>query len=101
MVGKMKESLALKLLVELQGIYRKEGGQNFDSGIAAAIASLSDEKISGKDRWSQACSIYRTMAGSKSGFSDFYLDRDTVEQRIIANARLDYIRQELWTLFGY
>lgn len=101
MVDKLKETYALELLVELQSIYCKEGGRNFDAGISAAIASLADKEISEKDRWSQACSIYQTMAVSKSGFSDFYIDRDTVEQRINANARLDFIRQELWKLLGY
>jgi hypothetical protein len=39
------------------------------------------------------------MAGSKSGFSDVYIDRGTAEQRIAANARLDTIRQTLWDAF--
>ncbi|WP_211462173.1 hypothetical protein [Collimonas silvisoli] len=97
----LKISHALKLLAELQNIYCKEGGENFVSGIMATMASLSDDQISEKDRWSQACSVYRTMAGSKSGFMDFYIDRESAEQRIIANARLDNIRDELWALFDY
>jgi hypothetical protein len=98
---KSKASHALELLTELREIYRREGGRNFVSGISAAIGSLSDEELSEKERWSNACSVYQTMAGSKSGFADFYIDRETVEQRVDANARLDKIRQELWKLLGY
>jgi len=39
------------------------------------------------------------MAGSKSGFSDVYIDRATTVQRIAANARLDAIREALWNAF--
>jgi hypothetical protein len=101
MKERSKKSHALELLVELREIYREEGGRNFISGITAAIGSLSDEELSEEERWDNECSIYRTMAGFKSGFADLYIDRETVEQRIDANARLDHIRQELWTLFGY
>lgn len=95
MVDKSKCVCTLKLLVELRDIYRKDGGENFISGISGAIDCLSDEVIVEDESWSNAFSIYRTMAGSKSGFADIYIDRETLEQRIEANARLDKIRETL------
>jgi hypothetical protein len=84
------------MLLELKRIYRREGCRGFDRGIDAIISKLSESALPGTPAWDEAGSIYRTMAGSKSGFSDIYIDRDTVEERIAANARLDAIRQTLW-----
>jgi hypothetical protein len=98
---KSKAQYALKLLMELRDIYHREGGGNFIIGISGAIDCLSDEDDAGNESWSNACSIYRTMANSKSGFAEIYIDCDSVAQRIEANARLDQIRDELWTLLGY
>ncbi|MHC8401509.1 hypothetical protein ACYZTX_19110 [Pseudomonas sp. MDT1-17] len=95
----MDEKKVVGLLVELQEIYRKEGERNYDHGFSAALAALCDQGLPELERWSEARSIYRTMAGGKSGFSDFYIDKNTVEERILENKRLDEIRQQLWLLF--
>lgn len=86
-------------LVELKKIYHDEGCRDFDRGIDGVLSMLSQGALPNNSAWEQAGSIYRTMAGSKSGFSDVYIDRDTVEQRIAANLKLDGIRQTLWDTF--
>lgn len=92
---------ARAMLAELSEIYRKEGGGGFLPGIFAVIEAISESRGMGDARFREAASIYRTLAGSKSGFSDFYIDRATSEERVIENIRLDYLRQELWKIFGY
>lgn len=87
------------MLLELKHIYHGERCGDFDRGIDAIVSILSENALPGTPAW-EAGSIYRTMAGSKSEFSDIYIDRDTVEQRIAANARLDAIRQTLWDTFA-
>jgi hypothetical protein len=77
----------------LKQIFHSENCQNFDSGINSIIHLLSDDPLPDSNEWAQATSIYRTMAGSKSGFSDVYIDRGT------ADARLDAIREALWNAF--
>lgn len=96
----MTNSMLVSMLLELKHIYHGEGCRDFDRGIDAIVSILSESALPGTPAWDEAGSIYRTMAGSKSGFSDIYIDRDTVEQRIAANARLDAIRQTLWDTFA-
>ena len=95
----MTNSHLTELFITLKEIFHSENCRNFDSGINAIIRILSDDPSPNSNEWAQATSIYRTMAGSKSGFSDVYIDRGTSEQRIAANARLDAIRQILWDAF--
>mgnify|MGYP003429707333 FL=1 len=95
----MKNTHLISLLTELKDIFHSENCRNFDAGINAIIRILSDDPLPNSNEWAQATSMYRTMAGSKSGFSDVYIDRGTAEQRIAANARLDTIRQMLWDAF--
>lgn len=96
----MKNLNLIRLLLELKKTYHDEKTFNFDRGIDAIINILSENSTPKSDEWDQAASLYRTMAGSKSGFSDVYIERDTAEQRVIANTRLDFIRQELWDTFS-
>jgi len=91
---------ALSYLNELRSIYHDEGGGRFVDGISAAIRHLTDRSIAEEERWSNARSIYKTMAGSKSGFADIYIEKPTIEQILVANRRLDYLRDELWRIFG-
>jgi hypothetical protein len=95
----MTNSHITKMLITLKDIFHSENCRNFDAGINAIIRLLSDDPLPDSNEWAQATSIYRTMAGSKSGFSDVYIGRGTAEQRIAANARLDAIRQMLWDAF--
>jgi hypothetical protein len=96
----MTNSMLVSMLLELKHIYHGEGCRDFDRGIDAIVSILSESALPGTPAWEEAGSIYKTMAGSKSGFSDIYIDRDTVEERIAANARLDAIRQTLWDTFS-
>ena len=96
---RMTNSHLTELLITLKEIFHSESCQNFDSGINAIIRLLSEDPLPDSNEWAKATSMYRTMAGSKSGFSDVYIDRGTAEQRTAANARLDAIRQMLWDAF--
>ncbi|MDH0746976.1 hypothetical protein N5D61_11535 [Pseudomonas sp. GD03842] len=87
------------LLTDLKAIYHNEKCNDFDGGIDATVQILKENPASNSDEWDQAASIYRTMAGSKSGFSDVYVAGDDAEQRVAANARLDSIREMLWRIF--
>lgn len=87
------------LLTELKSIYHNEECKEFDGGIDAAVQILKERPVINGEEWNLAASIYRTMAESKSGFSDVYVAGDDVEQRVAANARLDSIREMLWRIF--
>ncbi|WP_074842360.1 MULTISPECIES: hypothetical protein [Pseudomonas syringae group] len=96
----MKNSYLISLLSELKEIYHSEGCLNFDSGIYAVIHELSASSEMDDDEWVQAASIYKTMAGTKSGFSDVYIDRGDAEKRVELNTRLHEIRTILWGVLG-
>lgn len=89
----------IKLLIELREICQKEGGEALVGGINSVISWLASDDET-KDGWRNARAGYKTMAEAKSGLSDFYVERDTFEERLLANARLDQIRKELWTSLG-
>jgi hypothetical protein len=91
---------ALSHLNELRSIYHDEGGGRFVVGISAPIRYLGDQSLAEEERWSNARSRYKTMAGSKSGFTDVYMEKPTIEQILVANQRLDYLRGEHWRIFG-
>jgi hypothetical protein len=95
----MNTSYLISLLTELKDIFHREHCMEFDSGINAIIQILSEHPRPDSNEWAQATSIYRTMAGTKSGFSDIYVDRGSAEERVAANVRLDAIRKELWDTF--
>ena len=88
------------LLVELLSIYAREEGGAFLPGIAAAIDSIDDASDAEGGGSGTIGSIYLKMAGSKWGFSDFYVERNDLNERMKANDRLDYIRQELWRILA-
>lgn len=92
----MTKSKCIDFLIEFKEILHNEHCRNFDPGINAIIRILSENPLSDSNDWREATSMYRTMTGTKSGFSDVYIDRDTVEQRVVDNARLDAIRKVLW-----
>ncbi|MGT2494410.1 hypothetical protein ACU4GD_37930 [Cupriavidus basilensis] len=88
------------LLVELLNIYATEGG-GFLPGIAAAIDSI-DNASDAEGRGAGTIeSIYPNMAGSKSGFSDFYVERNDLSERVKANDRRGlYSARELWRILA-
>lgn len=95
-------SLAIKLLYELRDIYSKEGGENFLPGIESAIDWLTNKNYSQEEKCANACSIYINMASTKCGFSEFYIDGSTVDERVHKNKKLDEIRESLWNIiFGW
>lgn len=99
----MKEELVhqhlVELLIELRDICRKESGEAFVGGINSVISWLSsDDGV--EEGWRNARAGYKAMAEAKSGLSDFYIERDTFEERVLANERLDQIRKELWASLG-
>jgi len=89
---------AIKLLSELRDIYSKEGGENFLPGIESTIQWLINKNLSQEERCANACSIYINMASSKCGFSEFYIDGSTVDERIQKNKKLDEVRESLWNI---
>ncbi|WP_442109134.1 hypothetical protein [Pseudomonas sp. NUPR-001] len=95
----MNNIKAAELLKELKEIYHREGCYSFDGGINSTIKALSNSVTRNDPHWERAASLYRTMAGSKSGFSDVYVDAGTSQERVAANIKLDNIRQDLWEAF--
>ena len=91
-------SLAIKLLYELQDIYSKENGKNLLPGIQSTIDCLENKNFSQEERCINACSIYINMSSTKCGFSEFYIDGSSVDERVQKNKRLDEIRESLWNI---
>lgn len=88
---------ARRLLDELRRILEKEGENNWIRGIVAARRCLDDPDI--KRAVDGARSIYITMMGGNSSFSDYYIRRDNSAAQANANQQLDELRDELWRLF--
>ncbi|WP_256659445.1 hypothetical protein [Pseudomonas sp. H9] len=88
----MNKVKAAEFLKELKEIYNREGCYSFDKGIDSTIKELSDSIIQNDAPWQRAASLYRTMAGSKSGFSDVYVDAGTSQERVQPTSS--------WTVFG-
>ncbi|MEB6589226.1 hypothetical protein MXM82_08780 [Pseudomonas asiatica] len=95
----MNNNEIIRRLETLKNIYHKEHYHNFDSGIDSIINILHKTSKQDGPTWEQAASIYRTLAVSKSGFSDVYVDAGTSDERVAANIKLDDIRQSLWDAF--
>lgn len=87
--------------MEARDIPGHRPGQNekIDEGINSIISILHDMSKPTATAWEDAASIYRTLAASKSGFSDVYVDAGTADERVAANVQLDSIRQMLWDTF--
>ncbi len=95
----MNNSEIIKQLETLKNIYHKERCYNFDSGIESIINILHDTSRQDGAAWEQAAAIYKTLAISKSGFSDIYVDAETADERVATNIKLNDIRQLLWDTF--
>lgn len=89
----------IRQLEILKSIYHVERCYNFDSGINSIINILNSTSDQSGEPREQAASIYRTLAVSKSGFSDVYVNAGTADERVAANIKLDGIRQLLWDTF--
>jgi len=95
----MTSTEIIKQLQALKCIYHSERCYQFDEGINSIISILHDMSQPTATAWEDAASIYRTLAASKSGFSDVYVDAGTADERVAANVQLDSIRQMLWDTF--
>ena len=92
-----KAERARRLLKELLLIMETEPDRNWISGVSSALAWLDRGDIAvGFER---AKATYRAMNGGMGTFSDYCVHRESFEERVKANRRLDQIRDGLWDLF--
>lgn len=88
------------LLRQLQVILTREGEENWQLGVMAALGELNGSQELSEDevleRIKRAASIYRTMNSGSGSFSDFHVWRDDYDQRVQANETLDEVRERLW-----
>lgn len=80
----------LSLLEKARKILAAQGDRNWIRGIENALAEWD------AGNYDQARSIYRSMVVGRRGFAEHNIWIDDYDQRIVANQKLDAIRDELW-----
>ena len=60
------------------------------------LETLEDPQLADDEALARAASMYRGMTGGPGSFSDFFIWRDTVEDRRTANAPFEAAVNELW-----
>lgn len=87
------------LLAELEDVMKAEGERNFIRGVNGCMDLLSNidelamSEIKGKCL--DAISIYYTMANARGGLGDFFIWRDSLDDRVAANSRLKVLIKKL------
>jgi len=90
---------AVSLLRRLEAILKAEQGGNWLQGIRAARSA--GEQHLAKDPMraiGEMASIYRTMNSGPGSFDDFFIWRESPDERVSANEELDRIKEDLWRL---
>ena len=100
MSNKIQKIKIINLLNDLKNICQKENGLNYVSGINCVINHFFDDNYSEEEQLIRASYSYKSFLSIKSGFSDFYIDRDNFDERILENKLLDDIKDKLWELLG-
>ena len=92
----------VSLLRRLEEILEAEGGGLWLPGIQATRAAGEESLASGqaKQAMSRMSSIYRGMHQGPGGFDDFFVWRDSLEERTEANRELGALKDELWGALG-
>jgi hypothetical protein len=101
MTTQQKAEEAFRLLSGLLDILESQQEKNWIRGIKGTGWYLLDENgqvsAAGFDR---ARSSFNSMTSGGRGFYEYYIDADTVEERIEANRELDRLRNELLRVFN-
>jgi len=95
-----RTTAALVLLEEVESILKGKNERNWIRGIRAALAELR-QPAGGVNfnGFENARSIYLTMTADGRGFSEYFIWDDDESVRLLSNAKLDRIRERLWSLF--
>lgn len=91
---------ARRLLIALRALLESASENNWRRGIDAAIGELTHAdgslNILGYDN---ARSIFKTMTSGGRGFAEYYVWKDSEDQRIAVNRELDDLRLKIWEVF--
>lgn len=91
-----KIEIASNLLEKLVEILDGNQEHNWIRGAKLSLIYLNNNSDEG---FENAASIYRTMISGVGGFSEYYIDGNTPEERMINNYELDDIKSQLWDIF--
>ena len=89
---------AIELLRYIASVLRTEHEHNWIRGVNDVLAVAEDERLTDSEALKQAAASYQGMFGP-GGFGDFFVWRDTVEQRREANRQYKTAKIELMQLF--
>jgi len=97
------------LLLELRSILLEEGDVQWVRSIEGCLAGLPEApealpESEVRKRLSDVSRSYRAMVQPKHSFSEYFIWREAVEERISANRELDKIRDAIWVIveeFGF
>lgn len=97
------------LFLELRSILVEEGDMEWINRIEGCLAGLPEDpealpEPEVRKRLREVSREYREMVQPKGGFSEYFIWRETVEERISANRDLDALRDAIWEIveeFGF
>jgi hypothetical protein len=82
---------------ESSNYFDAEGERNWIRGVNNVLAEAEDGRMADSEALKLAASSFQNMFGP-GGFGDFFVWRDTVEQRREANREYEAAMDELWKL---
>ena len=87
----------IALLRYIASVLTSEGDRNWILGVKNVLAVAEDERLADPEALKLAAASFQRMFGP-AGFGDFFVWRDTVEQRREANRPYQAAMDELWKL---
>jgi hypothetical protein len=87
----------IELLQFIASVLASQNENNWIRGVKVALAHAEDDRLTDAEALKMAAVTYQNMFGP-GGFGDFFVWRDTVEQRIEANRGYMAAKDELWKL---
>jgi len=87
----------IELLRYIASVLTSEGDRNWILGVKNLLAVAEDERLADPEALKLAAPTFQRMFGP-GGFGDFFVWRDTVEQRREANRPYQAAMDELWKL---
>lgn len=90
-----KVNKLLQYFVELREIMLMEEENNWIRGIRLIITRLEDVNLTEEEKLKETFSMMNSGNGS---FSDFYIWRDDINQRVELNHKLEEVKNNIWDL---
>lgn len=93
-----KVNKLLQYFVELREIMLMEEENNWIRGIRLIITCLEDVNLTEEEKLKETFKTFSMMNSGNGSFSDFYIWRDDINQRVELNHKLEEVKNNIWDL---